>query len=33
MVRNGRAFGDPIDLHDEDMREVGKPLAGQKLPP
>jgi hypothetical protein len=24
-VRNVRTFGDLIDLHDEDMREVGKP--------
>ena len=29
-VRNVRTFGDLIDLHDEDMHEVGKPLAGQK---
>jgi hypothetical protein len=28
MVRNVRTFGDLIDLHDENMREVGKPLAG-----
>lgn len=25
VVRNVRTFGDLIDLHDEDMREVGKP--------
>lgn len=27
-----RTFGGLIDLPDEDMHEVGKPLAGQKLP-
>src|ERR1700732_1279084 len=31
LARNVRTFGDLIDLHDEDMHEVGKPLAGQKL--
>jgi len=31
-VRNVRAFGDLIDLHDEDMHEVGKPLTAQKPP-
>ena len=30
-ARNVRTFGDLIDLHDEDMHEVGKPPAGQKL--
>jgi len=29
-ARNVRTFGDLIDLHDEDMHEVEKPLAGQK---
>jgi hypothetical protein len=32
VVRNVRTLGDLIELRDEDMREVGKPLAGQKLP-
>lgn len=31
VLRDVRTFGDLIDLDDEDMREVGKPLAGQKL--
>ena len=31
VARSVRTFGDLIDLHDEDMHEVGKPLAGQKL--
>lgn len=29
-VRNVRTFGDLIDLHDEDMREVGKPPRRSK---
>ena len=31
-ARNVRTFGDLIDLHDEYMHEVGRLLAGQKLP-
>ena len=31
VVRDVRTFGDLVDLHDEDMREVGKPPADQKL--
>jgi hypothetical protein len=30
VVRNVRTFGDPIDLHDEHMREVGKPPRRSK---
>jgi hypothetical protein len=30
MVRNVRTFGDLIDLHDEDMREVGRPPRRSK---
>ena len=30
VVRNVRTFGDLIDLHDEDMREVGKPPRRSK---
>jgi hypothetical protein len=30
VVRNIRTFGDLIDLHDEDMREVGKPPRRSK---
>jgi len=30
LVRNVRTFGDLIDLHDEDMREVGKPPRRSK---
>lgn len=30
IVRNVRTFGDLIDLHDEDMREVGKPPRRSK---
>jgi hypothetical protein len=26
-ARNVRTFGDLIDLHDDDMHEIGKPLA------
>jgi hypothetical protein len=29
-VRNVRTFGDLIDLHDEDMHEVGKPPRRSK---
>ena len=30
VVRNVRTFGDLIDLHDQDMREVGKPPRRSK---
>jgi hypothetical protein len=30
VVRNVRTFGELIDLHDEDMREVGKPPRRSK---
>jgi len=30
LVRNVRTFGDLIDLHDEDMREAGKPPRRSK---
>lgn len=30
VVRDVRTFGDLIDLHDEDMREVGKPPRRSK---
>jgi hypothetical protein len=30
VVRNVRTFGDLIDLHDEEMREVGKPPRRSK---
>ena len=30
VVRNIRTFGDLIDVHDEDMREVGKPPRRSK---
>ncbi|MEH2497198.1 hypothetical protein V1294_003677 [Bradyrhizobium sp. AZCC 1678] len=30
VIRNVRTFGDLIDLHDEDMREVGKPPRRSK---
>ena len=32
-ARNVRTFGDLIDLHDEDMHEVGKPCVYRKLKP
>jgi hypothetical protein len=32
-VRNVRTFGDLIDLHDEDMREVGRKRAKQGAGP
>jgi hypothetical protein len=32
-LRNVRTFGDLIDLHDQDMREVGKPCAYRKSNP
>jgi hypothetical protein len=30
-ARNVRTFGDPIDLHDEDMHEVGSPRQCEAL--